>query len=81
MHHKQNPIVIKYDSILAGVAKKLFYGPAVNSDDSESSEKVLVLELMGPSLLDIIEDRDLDTFSLKTILQIGIQAVRILTRF
>lgn len=53
----------------------LYYGDYV-----EGSEKILVLELAGPSLMDILEQKQLNKFSLKTILMIGIQIVRILCK-
>lgn len=41
----------------------------------EGTGDVLVLELVGPSLMDIIEQKRFDKFSLKTILLLGIQIV------
>lgn len=46
----------------------------------EGKEDILVLELVGPSLMDIIEQKRLDKFSLKTVLLLGIQIVCI-TRY
>lgn len=43
----------------------------------EGEEDILVMELVGPSLMDIIEKKNLDTFSLKSTLLLGIQIVRI----
>lgn len=52
----------------------------IESDDSEKcKEDVLILELVGPSLLDILEQKNIDSFSAKTVLMIGIQAVCIKT--
>lgn len=59
---------------LAGIPRMLFYG-----NYKEGPEIILVLELVGPSLMDIIEKKDLNRFSLKTMLMVGIQIVRIAT--
>lgn len=45
----------------------------------EGKGKILVLELVGPSLMDIIEQKNVDTFSLKTVLLLGIQIVSIIS--
>lgn len=45
----------------------------------EGEEEILVMELLGDSLMDIIEKKNLDKFSLKTVLLLGIQIVRIAT--
>lgn len=45
----------------------------------EGEEEILVMELLGDSLMDIIEKKNLDKFSLKTVLLLGIQIVRTAT--
>lgn len=48
----------------------LYYGKYANSNDD-----ILVMELLGPSLIDIMEQRQLDKLPLKTVLLLGIQMV------
>lgn len=75
------PLYIEIDVIevlvsltsLAGFPKMLYYG-----EFKEGKGKILVLELVGPSLMDILEQKNLDTFSLKTVLLLGIQIVSII---
>lgn len=57
---------------LAGLPKMLYFG-----EFNEGKGNILVLELVGPSLMDILEQKQLDVFSLKTVLLLGIQIVSI----